>query len=175
MNRLTLARLLSLSFIAIGCTGPASGPGSTASTSSAPAAPKRITVAALVDPTDWRDNRARPFAPGLTMAGLTIDDETGARRPILAEAVPTTENGLWKVFPDGKMETTWRLREGARWHDGQPMTSDDLLFTMTLVRDPDIPGLYDNALNQVESVAAPDARTITVRWKQPFIDADTIF
>ena len=34
------------------------------------------------------------------------------------EAVPTLENGLWKVLPDGRMETSWRLKPGLVWQDG---------------------------------------------------------
>lgn len=163
------------SVLAVSCAAPSPAAQSGSAAPSAPAAPKRISVAALVDPSDWRDNRARPFVPGLTMSGLTVEDETGARRAQLAEAVPTTENGLWRVFPDGRMETTYRLREGVRWHDGAPMTSDDLLFTMTVVRDRDVTGLYDNALSLVDGIEAPDARTVVVRWRQPFIDADSLF
>ncbi|MEA2642724.1 MAG: hypothetical protein QOF51_4118, partial [Chloroflexota bacterium] len=40
-------------------------------------------------------------------ADLSVMDDHGTLRPELAEAVPSAENGLWKVFPDGRMETTW--------------------------------------------------------------------
>ena len=59
--------------------------------------------------------------------------------PVLAEAIPSFENGLWKVFPDGQMETTWKIREGARWHDGTPFTSGDVLFTSKLEQDKELP------------------------------------
>src|SRR5687768_6292972 len=38
----------------------------------------------------------------LVVAGLTIAEPLGTLHPQLAEAVPTIENGLWKVFPDGR-------------------------------------------------------------------------
>lgn len=31
----------------------------------------------------------------------------------VAETAPTTETGLWQVFPDGRMETTWKIRRDA--------------------------------------------------------------
>lgn len=65
----------------------------------------------------------------LVHTALTALDNKGVLQPRLAEAVPSLENGLWKVFPDGRMETTWKLKPGLRWHDGTPFTSDDLLFT----------------------------------------------
>ena len=169
---------IALVVLLAGCTAPAgplapSGPASDGEPRAA-SAPKRITMAILVDPTTVRDNRSRPF-PALLAAGLTLDDEAGDRRAVLAEAVPSTQNGTWKVFPDGRMETTWRLREGTRWHDGQPLTSEDLLFTATLGRDRELPELYDPAFDLVERVEALDRRTVVVTWKQPFIEADTLF
>jgi peptide/nickel transport system substrate-binding protein len=107
---------------------------------------------------------------GLTRLGA------GVRRPELAEATPTPDNGLWKVNADGTMETTWRIKDGMRWQDGTPFTSDDLLFTMQVVMDKDVPlfsadGLYGH----VAGFEAPDPRTIVVRWKDTYIDADTLF
>src|SRR5581483_1551823 len=54
----------------------------------------------------------------LVNGGLTVVDAHGVLQPQLAEAVPTVGNGLWKVLPDGRMQTTWKLRAGAAWHDG---------------------------------------------------------
>jgi ABC-type transport system substrate-binding protein len=74
----------------------------------------------------------------LASSGLTWTNDQGARVPQLADAVPTAENGLWKVLPDGRMETTWTIRSGAAWHDGTPVTSDDLAFTALVQQDPDL-------------------------------------
>src|SRR5205807_5899984 len=62
--------------------------------------------------------------------GLVDVDPEGTKVPVLAEAIPTLENGLWKLGSDGSMDTTWTLRPGVLWHDGTPLTTDDLLFTM---------------------------------------------
>lgn len=111
----------------------------------------------------------------LALAGLTMYDPIGNLYPQLADAVPSVENGLWKVFPDGRMETTWRIRNGALWHDGTPFTSQDLVFTTAAVLDPEIPAFSNVNYRSVEAVDAPDPRTITVRWKAPFIKADGMF
>jgi peptide/nickel transport system substrate-binding protein len=108
-------------------------------------------------------------------AGLAIEDAAGVSRPQLAEAVPSLENGLWELFPDGRMETTWRIRANARWHDGTAFTSADLVFTHWVVSDREIPEFRDVALDSVEALEAPDPRTVTVRWKRPFIAADSLF
>src|SRR4030095_4677521 len=95
--------------------------------------------------------------------------------PQLAEAVPTTENGLWRVLPDGRMETPWTLLPGATWHDGTPFTSDDLLFTATVVRDRELVIFRDRSFPFIEGIEAPDPLTITVRWSKPYIQADRMF
>jgi peptide/nickel transport system substrate-binding protein len=133
-----------------------------------------MTLAVLVNPRDFRDSRARPF-PQLVVGGLTIKDEKGTRRPQIAEAIPSVDNGLWKLFPDGTMETTWRIREGARWHDGAPFTADDLVFTTQVARDPAVNAFSKADFDLIDDVQAPDPRTVVVHWRQPFIEADGMF
>jgi peptide/nickel transport system substrate-binding protein len=93
---------------------------------------------------------------------------------MLAEAVPSLENGLWKLLPDGRMETTWRLRAAARWHDGAPVTAEDLLFSLRLGRDPENSAFNTHAYGSIEEAWAPDPRSLAITWKEPFIEADTI-
>ena len=107
--------------------------------------------------------------------GLSDLDGDDVAQAKLAEAVPAFENGLWKILPDGRTETTWRIRDNARWHDGTPVTTDDLLFTMAVVRDRELSVFRDAAYDLIEGIQASDQRTITVTWSQPFIQADTLF
>src|SRR5205823_11583340 len=107
--------------------------------------------------------------------GLTHVDRSGVRVPRLARAVPTTDNGLWLVLPDGSMEITWNIRPEAQWHDGAPLTSADLLFTAQLERDPSLPVLLNRLWDGVAGLEAPDAHTIVARWKRPYINADEMF
>ena len=106
---------------------------------------------------------------------LVAQDSNGVLGARLAETVPTVENGLWKVFPDGRMETTWKIRADARWHDATPFTADDLVFTARLVMDREL-GVFRVAIfDSVEGVEALDARTVVVKWKRTHIYADTPF
>jgi peptide/nickel transport system substrate-binding protein len=116
-----------------------------------------------------------PDVQQLVHASLIIVDGTGTFRPRLAEEIPSLENGRWRVLPDGRMETTWRIRPDARWHDGTPFTAADLLFTAQVARDPEIAIIRDPAFEFVEAVEAPEPHTLVVRWKRPFIEADTLF
>lgn len=111
----------------------------------------------------------------LVSAGLVTEDNQGVLRPQLAEVVPSLENGLWKLLADGRMETSWRIRTGANWHDGQPLTADDLLFTARIEQDKDLPISHSIAFDSIEAVEAPDPRTVVVKWKRPFIEADRLF
>src|SRR5204863_6933997 len=111
----------------------------------------------------------------LAHAGFTYLKGDGTRAAQLAEAVPTIDNGLWKLFPDGRMETTWRIKPDARWQDGTPLTTDDILFTGVVERDKDVEFTPYSEYDLMESMTAPDPRTLTVVWKRPFIDADGMF
>ncbi len=148
------------------------------------AAPKRIVAAIKGDPPTLSDKINSSGAGGvpgvselsrLITAGLAIPDETGVLRPLMAESVPTTDDGSWQVLPDGRMETTWRIRDGARWHDGVPLTADDLAFTAMVGQDRELPQFDDRAFQFVEGVDVLDTRTVRVRWSRPYIEADTMF
>jgi peptide/nickel transport system substrate-binding protein len=146
------------------------------------ASPKRATVLTLgeiIVLAGFARQGGSASATGIEMllnAGLSVRDNTGSLRPVLAEQVPTIENGLWKVLPDGRMETTWRLKPDVKWHDGTPFTAADVLFTAALERDPEIPrATRPTSYAAIDRLEAPDERTVTIFWKQPYIDADKMF
>jgi peptide/nickel transport system substrate-binding protein len=114
-------------------------------------------------------------AEQLFHAGTAVLAPDGRLRPQLAVAIPTIENGGWRLFPDGRMETTWQLRPEARWHDGTPVTAGDLVFTAQIGNDKELSILRHPAFDSVESVVADDDRTVTVRWTRPFTEADRMF
>ena len=182
--------LLGLAILLAACSGappltpsaqaPAGSTGA-APSQGQPSAPKRIVIGVGANLPSPHSAISAPLSGAdevmqLVTSGLTAEDEYLRVQPVIAEAVPSTENGLWTVFPDGRMETTWRLREGATWHDGMPVTSDDLLFTMQVARDPDVGPFYSSLHQQlIETVQAPDPRTVRITWKQPYIQADRTF
>src|SRR4051794_498110 len=151
---------LLLALLVFGCAGPnpsvptsaSTGTGSSTETSATPAAPKRLVAAILGAPVTVYQPPNLPDAPkglseltAMVHVGLSVFDSTGALRPQLAEAVPSAENGLWKVLSDGTMETTWKIRAGAEWHDGTPFTADDLVFALRVANDPELPAFRSPA------------------------------
>ncbi|MPZ14209.1 MAG: hypothetical protein GEU73_07250 [Chloroflexi bacterium] len=96
--------------------------------------PKRLVVASREAATALIDaaGDGGDVIEELVSAGLVRFTPVGEPVPLLAEAVPSIDNGLLKVTPDGGMETTWTLKEGAKWHDGTPITTDDLLFDIEI-------------------------------------------
>jgi len=176
---------VALAVLLAGCAGPG-GPGGTRDASDRPTtvAAKRINAAINSSPPSIsRDNliagsgtyQGGDVLEELMAGGLTHADWVGQKRPQLAEAIPSVENGLWKIFPDGRMETTWTVRANARWHDGAPVTADDFVFTATIAQDRELPVFGGREYRLLESVEAPDPRTLVIKWKQTYIRADEMF
>jgi peptide/nickel transport system substrate-binding protein len=145
--------------------------------------PKRVRAAISGDP--WTLSRIMNGDLGrvrgvnelelMLHAGLAVEDEKGELQALLAEAVPSLDNGLWRLLPGGRMETTWRIRESARWHDGTPFTADDLLFTTRVGMEGEVTAYRARGFDAVDGIEALDPRTVTVRWSQPYFEASTMF
>src|SRR5205814_6183070 len=142
------------------------------STGPAAATPKRIATAVLVEPAGWLQQLTDQFSvkgladtEQLLNANLTYVDDQDVLQPQLAEAVPSVENGLWKVLPDGRMETTWHIKPGTRWQDGTALTADDLRFTVEVYRDRDLGVSAVPGLQLIDGVDVPDPQTLVLKWR----------
>ncbi|HMN60855.1 MAG TPA: peptide ABC transporter substrate-binding protein [Anaerolinea sp.] len=71
------------------------------------------------------ENAADRDVSRLIFSGLVRFDGRGYALPDLAE---------WGISADGTLYNV-TLREGLKWHDGQPLTTDDVLFTIDLMRN----------------------------------------
>jgi peptide/nickel transport system substrate-binding protein len=76
----------------------------------------------------------------------------------LAESYSVSDDGLTYTF---------NLRPDVSWHDGEPFTADDVVFTMNLWTDPDVPFFLSNNFRLVEEVAATDEHMVVVRLREP--------
>lgn len=107
----------------------------------------------------------------LVNAKLALRDEQGLPFPALAEALPELNTATWQVFPDGRMETSYRLRPNLAWHDGHPITAEDWVFAWRVYATPEFGLASSGGFRLVEAVTAPDPRTVVLRWSQPFPEA----
>jgi peptide/nickel transport system substrate-binding protein len=101
-------------------------------------------------------------AAGYVFNGLVRYDKNLQLEGDLAES--------WEVSPDGK-RITFHLRKGVKWHDGAPLTSDDVMFTYRRMIDPRTPTAYGEDFKQVRRAAAPDPHTFVVEYARPFAPA----
>lgn len=136
-----------------------------ATSAGAAAAPQRpIVIAfaiepALLEPSLLPQNRE--FS-ALATAFLTYFTPQQQAMPYLATEIPSLEKGSWQVLPDGRMQTTYALRENATWHDGQPLTAHDFVFAYKVRLDPAYPGQSVNAERLLSSVVAVDDHTLSL-------------
>jgi peptide/nickel transport system substrate-binding protein len=101
-------------------------------------------------------------ATALVYSGLISHDKDTNIVPDLAESWDLSANCL---------DLTFKLRKNVRWHDGQPFTADDVVFTYQLMVHPKTPSPYKDDFEAVESIEAVDPHTVRVRYKQPYAKA----
>jgi peptide/nickel transport system substrate-binding protein len=101
----------------------------------------------------------------LLFSSLLKFDSQGIPQPDLAES--------WGVSADGKIYNI-TLRANANWDDGSPVTSDDVLFTLSLLRSqdsafpPDVRNLWDGV--QITRLNDKNIKFVLPEPFVPFLD-----
>jgi len=101
----------------------------------------------------------------LLFSGLIKFDSQGIPQPDLAES--------WGVSADGTVYNV-TLRGNANWHDGTPVTSDDVIFTLDLLRteysdySPDVRSLWDGV--KVTRLNDKNIKFVLTEPFVPFLD-----
>lgn len=105
-------------------------------------------------------NQADRDVDRLIFSGLVRFDSRGLPEPDLAES--------WSVSADATLYT-FQLRDDAVWHDGEPVTADDVIYTFSKLQDPTYPGASDLAeMWQQIQVVRLDSRTVQFQLPEPF-------
>src|SRR6266567_4415462 len=95
---------------------------------------------------------------------LAAWDPDGNPYPILAAEIPSIDKGT--LSKDGK-SVTWRLKQGVQWHDGQPFTADDVIFTWQYTTDPATGSTRVPYFSNISSIDRVDDLTAKVNFKDP--------
>ncbi|MEO8954570.1 MAG: ABC transporter substrate-binding protein [Ktedonobacteraceae bacterium] len=97
--------------------------------------------------------------PGLIYETLLYFNRLdGTTKPWLASSYERTSDATGITF---------HLRKGVVWSDGQPLTSDDVVFTLGLLKQ--YSAMDINSITPfIKSVSAPDASTVVVTLTKPF-------
>lgn len=104
-------------------------------------------------------------------AELAILDPDANPHPYLAESLPQLNTDDWRLFPDGRMETTHQLKPNLAWHDGTPLTAEDFVFSWRVSATTELGQANLPPFSSIEEAAAPDDRTLRIRWRRPYPDA----
>jgi peptide/nickel transport system substrate-binding protein len=86
---------------------------------------------------------------------LDVHPTTGAPRPFLATS--------WKVIDASNTSLT--LRSGVKFHNGDPLTTDDVIFSIQRALQTIYP--ISSQFTNISTVTAPDASTVLVTTKTP--------
>jgi len=101
-------------------------------------------------------------------SGLTRYDDRGNRVPDLAEVVPTRAN---RGISADNRTITYHLVHNAFWHDGVPVTSEDVKFTYDAQMNPKNNIATRTPYDEIERVETPDKYTVRIVLKRPWAPA----
>lgn len=77
----------------------------------------------------------------LMFATLVSNDRSGHPGMELASSIRQSDNGkVWKM----------RIREDAKWSDGEPLTREDVMFTLSLIQNPAVNSVYGANLTGIK-------------------------
>jgi len=108
---------------------------------------------------DW-NNSADRDVDRLIFSGLIRFDSRGLPQPDLADS--------WGASADGTIYN-FSIRPNAVWHDGQPVTSDDVFFTIEMIKSAGslFPQDVKDLWSQVE-IKRLDEKTFQIKLPEPF-------
>lgn len=89
-------------------------------------------------------------------------DETQKAIPNLASR--------WDFSNDGSA-VTLHLRQDVKWHDGNPFTAKDVIFSLDTIKNAPKTSPYKRCINNIVSYKAEDDFTVKIFYNQPFSGA----
>lgn len=99
------------------------------------------------------------YVAGKIYQSLLVYDARLDPQPSLAKS--------WKVSPDG-LTYTFELQTGVKWHDGKPFGAADVVFSIDKFLREVHPRARVIINKYVDTVKAPNERTVEIRLREPF-------
>lgn len=184
--KLGFSRVLPLvAMVALTACAPG-GPGSRSDSGQLPRVDQSRTlrIVVRVEPESVRGegSQTKTIIPlRMFTAGLSRVDSREAPYPVLAETLPQLNTDTWKLFPDGRMETIYRLRPGLTWHDGTPLLAEDFTFSLRAFKTetrwgrPPVGSTDDRKSGQfMDEIVPLDPQTILIQWQRTYPDAGNL-
>jgi peptide/nickel transport system substrate-binding protein len=102
--------------------------------------------------------------PGYVRTSLVFD--TLVWRDASGETIPWLATD-WSLSDDG-LTWTFTLRDGVRWQDGQPLTTDDVVFSIDYYQAHPGASWFMAQVNEIESATAVGENQVAVKLVRPF-------
>ena len=97
--------------------------------------------------------------------GLTVLDEHLAPQLDLAEAIENDKATLWTI----------KLRKDVRFHDGKPLTSADVVYSLMRHKDPAVGSKARSLADQMVEVKANGPNEVQIKLASPNADLPVVF
>ncbi|MGD9763652.1 MAG: ABC transporter substrate-binding protein [Candidatus Binatia bacterium] len=131
------------------------------------ARPQHLFTATIADPKTFNpiiatDAASRAAVCDVFDTLVRLDPRSGEMQPALAES--------WSFDTSGTT-LTLALRRDVRWHDGEPLTARDVVFTFEALYSPQVPNPLAASLTfngRRMALTAPDPHTVRIRVPHPF-------
>lgn len=171
MKKRLLALLLLASLLSAVLTGCGDGSteqvpedGQTSGSTDAGAQSNSITVGIAQDLDDSLDPH-KAVAAGTkevmfnVFEGLMKPTSDGDLIPAIAES--------YEVSPD-RLTYTFTLRQGVKFHNGEPVTAEDVIYSIQRCAEASEPGVLQvEAFSVIQSVESPDENTVVITISEP--------
>lgn len=98
----------------------------------------------------------------MTQSTLVAMDWDGKKAlPYLAKS--------WEISPDGRTYT-FKLRDDVTFCSGKKFTADDVVYTFTRLKSPEVKGPFAWRAGEIKELRAIDAHTVAYELKEPYSD-----
>lgn len=111
---------------------------------------------------------AKRLIQGMTLRNFTVFDKDWKLVCLLCTELPTIENGLARVEEIGEgrqgIAATYTIHPGARWGDGTPVTTKDVMFTWEMGRSPQSMFTSQEVYRRILKIDVKDDKTFTLHF-----------